>query len=928
MLPLARGIFGLAFSFRLALLMCGLLADIRSVYSQSNVFQPDVPEILTRTWQIEDGLPQNSVNCFAQTPDGYLWFGTFNGLVRFDGIRFKVYDSVNTPGLAGNRIVRLFCDRAGQLWMVNETGALSVRKDAGFVSLGAEAGLVNERINSLGEDKEGRVYIGTASGALFRWNETRFETVLTPNSPNLQVPPIFQIEPHPQDGVLIVCDGGRAFHIHNSKPLPFLDPDGRSDEIRRIARARDGGFWIAAVRGVYHWKDGQWTRGRWRQPDRWNFVWSMVEDREGNLWMSQYNEDFWCFRASGAEEPVAFKENPSFAKARPLFEDREGNLWIGTDGEGLVQIRSREIHTMGRREGLRQNMVMTTTEDPTGALWFGYNTGGIDRMDMASGKIEPMVQMPELTEVAPVWKMITDRTGGIWVSLYNGGIIHYVNGRFSSVSNLSTIKPLTMFEDRDGDIWVGARNERGQLPPGLVGGLARIHQGIGTNYSWRGAEHDGVRAIAGDSSGAIWLGTDGAGLFKLTDAGPTPVVPSNGPSVRRITSLVADQDGNLWIGTFQNGLVLLREGRAFAFNSSRQFAFRSVSSLTLDAEDHLWIGTEQGVIRMPRRQLIAFSADQNLGVTQIVLNKLTGLPSLELNGPVYFAKDGRAWIPTTKGAGWFIPAQLRVNTNPPPVRIESITINGVQQELEASDLQEAADDKNLTQVVVPAGNRTLQFHYTAMSFSNPEAVRFRFRLEGVNDEWVLAEGRRIAFYTLVPPGNYRFQVTAANDQGVWNPVGTVVSVTVKPFVWQTGWFQALALLALVGMGAGITAKILAARLRREMEREEERNTRLRADALAAANKLLEAKTGELEDALSKVKTLRGLIPICASCKKIRDDQGYWNRVESYIQDRSEATFSHGLCPDCIEKQWTEFSAKLDKAKTGAGNSPPQDAPKS
>lgn len=895
------------------------LAIAFPVHGQSNVFKPDLPELTTRTWQVEDGLPQNSVNCFAQTPDGYLWFGTFNGLVRFDGVRLKVYDSVNTRGLPGNRIVRLFCDRLGQLWVVNETGATSLRKDTGFINLSTATGLVNERVNAVGEDEDGRVYIGTGSGALLRWKEDRFETILLPNSKTLPIPPIFQIEAHPQGGVFIVCDQGRAFHVHNGAPLPLLDPEGRTDVIRRLARARNGGFWIATVQGVYRWKDGQWTKGRWKLPDRWNFVWSLMEDRDGDLWMAQYNEDFWCLKAKGPQEPLTFKQHPSFAKARSLFEDREHNLWIGTDGEGLVQVRDREVRTLGRKDGLRQDMVMTATEDPAGGILFGYNTAGIDRFDAASGMIEHLVQDPVLSDVAPVWKMLTDRRGDIWISLYNGGIIHYTNGRFSSVTNLAAIRALTLFEDRHGDIWAGARNERGQLPAGMVGGLARIHQGVGTNYTWHGAEHDGVRAIAEDASGAIWLGTDRAGLQKLTPTGAVPVVPGSGPAVRRVSSLVADQDGNMWVGTYREGLVLFHEDHAFSFCSGRRFTFRNVLSLSLDDTDHLWVGTEQGVFRMPRRELIEFSRDQSRGVSQIALNKMSGLPSLELSGPLYFAKDGRAWIPTAKGVGWFVPSNLRENTNPPPVRVEAVTINGVQQELSEAGSERA-------HVLVPPGNRTLVLNYTAMSFSNPEGVHFRYRLEGVDDGWVWAEGRRTAFYTLVPPGNYRFFVTAANDQGVWNPVGAMVNITVKPFLWQTTWFRAFILLALIGLAAGITAKIQAAKHHREIERAEERNTRLRADALAANNALLETKTTELEEALSKVKTLRGLIPICASCKKIRDDKGYWNLVESYVQQHSEATFSHGICPDCARQQWPEYYERHEKQNQDHKTPPAQNDP--
>lgn len=908
---------------RCTLFVCGLwLLGVLAVWGQANRSAPDPADFLARRWQVEEGLPQNSVNCFAQTPDGYLWMGTFNGLVRFDGLRFTVYDAGNTPSLVSSRIVRLFCDREGQLWILDEFGGVSLRRGSQFISPGPE-GLGTERAVAVGEDALGRVWIGTASGALFRWDGTRFLQILAPNSPVNPIPGIFQIEPHPQDGVWIVCDPSRAYHVQGAQAVPLLDPDGRSDEIRRLAPARGGGFWVLTVHsGLLRWQDGRWSTTRWRVPPIDSYVWSMKEDRKGNLWYAQYRVGLQRLTATGPVEPVGSGRDPWFATTRALFEDAEGTLWAGTDGDGLVQMRQRDIHLLGREDGLRQEMVMAVTEDVGGGIWLGYNNFGIDRLD-PSGKTEMLTQEPELLPITPVWAMLRDRSGGIWISEYNAGLVHYTQGRFVSVPTSIGPRILALFEDRKGDIWVGARQERGQAPVGVVSGLARIHDGIATSYVWAGAQHDGVRAIAEDASGAIWLGTDGAGLFKHTGTNTVAFVPSGGLPSQRVSALLGDPDSNLWIGTFHEGLLLLREDRLFAFRSDRGLPFNSVSSLAVDATDHLWMTTEQGVIRMPRNDLIDYAEGRSHHISRVQLNKLSGLPTLSEVGGVFFATDGRAWIPTGKGVGWVSPAQLLENTNPPPVQIEAITVNGRRHPLGAPGEPAGADALRWIdgRAVIPPGNRTLEFDYTALSFSEPEANSFRYRLEGLDEGWTWAKDRRTAFFTSVPPGHYRFHVLAANNHGVWNETGAVVPVTVEPFFWQTGLFRGALLLGLVGLGAWVEARLTAARHRREFARIEEQNMRSRAETLAATNKELESKTRELESALANVKTLRGFIPICASCKKIRDDRGFWNRVETYIQKHSEATFSHGICPECAQKLYPDYHATPEDGTVDPGSPP-------
>jgi ligand-binding sensor domain-containing protein len=899
---------------------CLWFLGILPVWSQTNRLTPDAEDFLTRNWQVEDGLPQNSVICMAQTHDGYLWLGTFSGLVRFDGVHFTVFDATDTPGLASSRIVRLFCDRQGQLWLVDEIGGITVRRGVDFERVGLEDSLLNDRVNAIGEDALGRICVGTASGAVFRWEDKRFVTVLSPRSGTERIPPIFQIEPDAGEGMWIVCDQGRAYHVQDSQATPMLDPEGRNNEIRRLARARSGGVWALTTHsGVLRWHGGQWSKGRWSLPSQDRFVWHMMEDARGGLWLSQYQERLWYLAGEGSVEPITLEKYPLFARVRLVFEDHEGNLWAGTDGEGLVQFRPCEIHMLGQRHGLSHEDAMCVMEDGVGGTWFSYNGGGIDRIT-ASGEIEMLIQEPVINATSPIWQMLKDSSGTMWISKYSEGLIRYSEGKFAAVAGMPSTRILSVFEDRQGAIWVGGRNERGELPGGLVGGVARIQKGDITTYRWVGQEHDGVRAIAEDKDGTVWLGTDGAGLFRVENDQVVPFVPLRGLAAPRISALATDAEGNLWMGTFRNGLLLLREGRIYRFQSSLGLSARNVFSLAWEGSDHLWMATEQGLIRVSRHQLIQFATGQARSIMQLKLNRTSGLQTFGEVGKPFFGRNGRAWVPTVKGVGWFRPDELQINTNPPPVHVEAITVNGVRHDLNrvtTSNTVGAVDEQR----VIPAGNRTLEFHYTALSYSEPEAVRFRYRLEGLEDEWNWAEDRRSALYNMLSPGQYRFHVMAANNHGVWNESGASLEVRVEPYFWQTRWFFGSVLLGLIGLSSGGAAFVLTLKHRRDLERTEDRNTRLRAEALAATNRQLEVKTVELEDALSKVKTLRGLIPICASCKKIRDDQGFWSRVEIYIQEHSEATFSHGICPDCARDLYPDLYDELEAKRRAAKDKP-------
>jgi len=249
------------------------------------------------------------------------------------------------------------------------------------------------------------------------------------------------------------------------------------------------------------------------------------------------------------------------------------------------------------------------------------------------------------------------------------------------------------------------------------------------------------------------------------------------------------------------------------------------------------------------------------------------------------AHDGSLWFATRKGAVQIDPKSFQRNELPPPVLIESVVI----------DQETVAGNQHIT---LSPGKDKIEFHYTALSFVVPERVLFRYKLEGYDHDWVDAGTRRIAYYTNLSPGEYRFRVRACNNDGLWNQTGASVAFELKPYFYQSLWFYGLVLVAIGGAGFGIY--------------------RLRVWQLLTREKELKLS---VDDALARIKVLNGLIPICASCKKIRDDKGYWNQLENYIHEHSEATFSHGVCPECAEKLYGKYYTKLKRQREAEGAKP-------
>jgi hypothetical protein len=483
------------------------------------------------------------------------------------------------------------------------------------------------------------------------------------------------------------------------------------------------------------------------------------------------------------------------------------------------------------------------------------------------------------------------RDGSLWIgqtglllNVKDNRIIRYDTTKGIPVRWISAItednKSLIVYVDR-----IGIRRfVKGRLEPYL---MKDGKQYPSTEY---------VACFYYQPSGILWIGTTG-GLVKIQDGVSTAYRQAEGLAGNWVSSIFDDRKGSLWITSPREGITHYKDGIFTPITFKDGLFTNEIYCILCDDSGSVWLSSPRGIGYIKRKEHEDFIGGRTNSIHTQVYITADGMKSDECFGgwqPVgWKAHDGRLWFATKKGAVMIDPKSFRQNVLPPPVLVE----------------QMVADQKivPLDQFAhLPPGKEKLEFHYTALSFLVPERVLFKYLLEGYDHEWVNAGTRRVAYYTNLQPGNYRFRVIACNNDGVWNEIGASYAFSLEPHFYQTYWFYGLLVVLVVGAGFGAYRLRVWQLLKREKELKK-----------------------NVDEALSKIKVLAGLIPICANCKKIRDDKGYWEQLEGYIQGHSGATFSHGICPECHEKLYGDYFTKLKKQREEKSSSmPPQgDSPK-
>lgn len=748
-----------------------------------------IHQLVHTTWTPKVGGGPAGVRSFAQTSDGYIWIGTFFGLVRFDGVRFVKYTPLGGDTLPSEEISRLMPGRDGSLWMTGGNGGVVARLRAGrAVTYGKAAGLFG--VYQVVESSKGMVVVGTSNG-LFRFTDGKWESVGAAwGYPAKQARALF-------------FDRDDGLWVMSEDRILYLPPGGN--------RFLDPGY---LVKGAPIGSE-------------------FAQEKDGTIWFMELGQALYTLRNPGEKrEPTTeLKIDP-----QAILIDRKGSLWVASGSDGLrrvpavARIRGRRVEKFGpeaerfaMKDGLLTDIPLALMEDREGNIWVGGPTG-VERFREGA-----FAAIPGPGPGRPRF-VTAGRDSSVWSGPWNHGSLQ----RYGPHSRDSLHPGF--------NLWTVAQDSSGRTL--IVDGDKRLLRLEGRRFvpvPLRPGTARGLWSLTVDPSGTVWIYSAELGLLRLAGDSLVQVDPLE--DLYHTGTPFSDSKGRIWVGQanrvamysgakvtryerkqgingFVYGFFEDREGTVWAatgdglsrFTGDR---FRTLTSkhgipgstvhgMAQDDAGSWWLATLPGILRFPPGEIERVLADSAYVPRYRAFDESDGMVGALVKG--YYgsvlvkAGDGKIWVTTDSGLARIDPARLP-DALPPPVSIEAVRIQG--REIAITDAAE-----------IPSGTTDLEIDYTSLTFSTPERVRFRYRLEGADTAWRVVGPRREAYYTELAPGSYRFQVTASYEDGVWNEAGAVLSFRVLPAWYQTLWFRALVVLAIGGLGGGAVALLQRGRHRR------------------------------------------------------------------------------------------------------------------
>ncbi len=858
--------------------------------------EKEISQYVLDVWGPGEGLPQNSVNAIAQDREGYLWLGTQEGLVRFDGVRFTVYDKKNVNGLLESWVQALCAGRDGVLWIGTQGGGLCALENGTFTTYTTKQGLSNNFIWCLYTDHEETLWIGT-DGGLTRLKDGQF-TVYTTRE-GLPGNRVRAIHEDAKGNLWIGTNGSGLACFKDGKFTVYTKKHGLPNNyIYSIHEDRRGDLWVGSYGGgPARLKDGTFTTYTAKQGLSGNHVILIYEDRDGSLWVGTDTGGLNRLRDGKFTKARGLSNNTIWS----MYEDPEGSLWIGTDGGGLNRLKSGKFTTYTTQQGLSHDMAVSVYEDRDGAVWIGTHGGGLNCFK--DGKFTTYTKKDGLLGNF-IYSLYHDTKGNLWVGTFSSGLNRFTDGKFYSYTAKQGFVDDAVWafhEDRDGSLWMGTNH-----------GVIRMKDGVFTTFNTkRGLSHNVVGCILRDREGRLWFGTDGGGLNRFENGKFISFKKEQGLSNDVVSALYEDREGVIWIGTY-GGLTRMRDG-TFTAVTTRDGLFEDTVFTILEADDgYLWMSGNKGVSRVRKEQLNDFCDGKRETVQHTAFDEKDGMKSRECNGGCQAAglktRDGRFWFPTIKGAVEVNPTKFQINTLPPPVVIEEIAAG--------NNRFHPPFAPKAPSLVLPPGTDQFEIQYTGLSLLVPDRVHFKYRLDGFDKEWHDVGNRRTAYYTRLPPGHYTFRVMAHNNDEIWNDTGASVSFYQEPFFFQTGWFYALCILA-----AALTV-FTGYRFRIRQLRNRQEHLKRLVEAQTAA---LKERNRELETMDRVVQTInREMVLEKLLESLLKQAMGLFPQAEVggffiYIED--EACFrmvaSEGLDPALVKDIAFTYDEAVDRYVRGA-----------
>ena len=795
---------------RLLLLLC-LLSELAEAQTSVRTIYPS--EYNIQRWTTREGLPSDHVRSVYQSHDGYIWLSTEVGVVRFNGREFDVFDADDIPGWNSSYAYRISQTRDHTMWVYNHTGDLTAFDGEQFREVWQ---IDNERVismrfatvdSTLLIQTDQNIYIASSL------NDIRRSVFSVPEGT------LARAWIKGSDGQEWLAAQNGLYHYDGHSVVLYDKNSGLpSSFVARAARLKNGKLWVSTGEGAGFWDKGQFDLVIREDSVNASFgVQEVFEDWEGRMWIFANRKLYLCdedecipVEIEGEEQPrflevfqtttgllltfsgypagnlYALDQNgwrlfdlhPDVKVAGNMFEDREGNLWFGSNA-GLFTLTPRKMLAYTTAEGLPEDEVFPLLEDKNGRVWIGTWGGGLARLD---GQRLSVFTVQDGLGSDFIRSLSLRRDGGI-VAAMIGMYAVYKGGRQESFEHRSFEERFiyTVFDTESEGLLIRGRKTDSSI-------LLSNHAFSGLQMPFNAASRIVFWHTAEDATGEIYFATH-HGLFKGKRDHWKQWTTQDGLSINLLTHLYFGTKGDLWISTYGGGLNRMRGDSIFVYDRSMGLHSNTVNAAVEDDQGYMWLTHNNGVSRVLRSDLDAVMRGELAAFGSEVFTEADGLPSSDISRAqpsMIKTRDGRIWVPTTRGVAVFDPANIPRNAAPPPILIDNIEVNGIPIS-ESENLSLTSEQRNVT----------LQF--SSLSYTSPTKNRYSYYLEGYDRDWSPPGRENIARYTNLPAGDYTFSVKGSNNDGVWSEQPAEFSFTIAPY-WYFRWYS---LLGFAGLLAGI-----------------------------------------------------------------------------------------------------------------------------
>ncbi len=731
--------------------------------------QKQLSQFLIDKWGSEKGLPSGTLLRITQTSDGYIWLGGYDGLFRFDGNSFDIYTKKTVKQFKANNITCLTEGKDSTLWVGTQGGGLLSYKNGVFKHHGLEKEYI-EAIHIV--DKSDSIYIGTRSKGLFTYSkkEKEFHAVLPKELASIAV---YDIVEYPK-GKLWLATRNQGILILENNILSKTESESENSLVLKLYLDKQQGVWAGTHNGILKYENNKFVQ---KFPElKTKRIHDMKHDLAGNFWIVTRTNIYRHNIITKKLELLTTKDGKTFDNVRAVCFDQENSLWIPTPRQGLCRLRDGKFINYTTSEGLAYASINSVTTYNKTEILVGTSNGTLHRIDVKKNKVFDFPLKIDIGQ-EEFFNIRQDNLGTLWFSTYSGLLRRDSLGNeklFTTKDGLPTNILRLTYQDSKGRFWIGTRGQ----------GLVQYKKDSLTNKNnfekiglERGFVSDFVMAIDEDNNGNLLVGTNNGGLAIENGNKFEWLTTKNGLPTNLIFNIYCDKENTIWLAT-NAGLVRWKDKKTFVFDGSNGLPNETIFDIVEDEKGYFWFSSNKGVLRIQKNELNNLANGEETILSWVQYDKNDGMRSEQCKGATQslISPQGIIWIPTNNGALHINPNSLPINSRRPPVYIQKIFL----------DNEVFLDTQK---IIIQPEQQRLTINFTALSFRAPEKVKFKYKLEGFDKEWILVENnKREAIYTNLPNGTYTFQVIAANNDGIWNNEGATVKIIVKPQIYETPWF--------------------------------------------------------------------------------------------------------------------------------------------